>query len=380
MRTSLRVAKIIGIPINIHITFLIIIPLFAWAFGVADVVLFGIPLGFGGLEIGLASKLALGTVAAIIFFGSVLLHELAHSYVALRNGYTISGITLFIFGGVAQIEKVPPEAPGEGLMAFVGPATSFAVGLVMLPISYLFEWLGTGLVLEALSIMFGLIGFYNLLLGGFNLLPAFPMDGGRVLRSVLAKRMGFIRATETAVSVGKAVAVAMAIVGLFINIWLILIALFIYIGAGEEEKGTKISHALRGVKVRDLMTTEVSTVSGEMTLKELLEKILRERHLGYPVVEGGRLQGVVTLHDMIKVPPDQQEWLRVRDVMSRNVMIVSPDTDALEAVQIILKNNLGRLVVMEDDRLVGILSRTDIMRALEIYPALAMQASRSISY
>lgn len=371
---------IIGIPIKIHVTFLIIIPLFAYVFGVSEMALFGITLGFGGLDIDLLSKLALGTVAAIIFFVSVLLHELAHSYVAMRNGYTISGITLFIFGGVSQVEKVPPKAPGEALMAFVGPATSFAVGLIMLPIAFLFDWLGSGLVFEILFITFGLTGFYNILLGGFNLLPAFPMDGGRILRSMLAKRMGFIRATETAVSVGKAMAVAMAIIGIFVNIWLILIALFIYIGAGEEEKSAKVSHTLEGVKVRDLMTREVSTVEAGSTVRSLLEKMLDEKHLGYPVMEGGELRGVVTLQDVTGVLPSEQDLIMVREIMSRDIVYVSPETDALEAVQIISKRGIGRLLVLEDDNLVGILSRTDIMRALEIYSAKVMLTRESIPY
>ncbi len=371
MKTSLNVGKIIGIPINIHFTFLLILPLFAWVFAISDVVVFGIPLGFAHMDLGFWVRMALGVVGAVIFFLSVLAHELAHSYVAIKNGYSISGINLFIFGGVSQIEEVPSEAPGEALISFVGPVTSFAIGAIMLPIMFLLDSMGTQLSIQAVSTTFGLIGFYNILLGGFNLIPAFPMDGGRILRSLLAKKVGFMEATRIAVSVGKAMAIAMGIIGLFVNIWLILIAVFIYMGASEEERGAQLSYALEGVKVRELMTEEVKTVERGMPLNSFMDKMLKEKHTGYPVVDGGSVVGVVTLQDVTEIPRDRQGTMTVGDVMSGSVVSVSPDSDALDASKILSKRDIGRLLVMEDDRLVGIVTRTDVVRSLEIFSARA---------
>ncbi|WP_019176719.1 site-2 protease family protein [Methanomassiliicoccus luminyensis] len=370
MRASLRLGRLYGIPIMVHVTFLLILPLFGLSFAFADFNYFGFQLGFGALPIGDLEKLALGLFAAALFFIAVLLHELAHSIVALRNGYVISGITLFFFGGVSEIEKTPPNAPGEAFMAFVGPATSFAIGLVLLPFWYVANNFVDGLGGEILTVMLGLMSFYNLLLGAFNIIPAFPMDGGRVLRSVLAKRVGFMRATRIAVNVGKVIAVVMALVGfLFLNLWLVIIAFFIYMGAGEEGRGTEISHAMEGVSVREIMTSEVSTVMPNMNVAAFMEKMMAERHLGYPVMDGGRLVGMVTLQDAQKVPLSEQPTVSVGQIMSPQVITVSSATPAMDAIQLISSKKIGRLVVVDDDRVVGIISRSDLLRAMEIRAA-----------
>lgn len=358
--------RVKGIPIKIHISFLFILPFFALVFGFTFVPdLFGFCLGFGDLPLDWPGKLGLGLIAAVLFFSAVLLHELAHSIVALRRGYQISGITLFIFGGVSEIEKQPKEALGEGFMAFVGPATSFVIGVVLLPFWLLLRE-ETGLVSVIVATMFSMMSFYNILLAGFNIIPAFPMDGGRVLRSALAKRMGFIPATRIAVAVGKAIAVAMAIFGFFFNIWLILIALFIYFGAKEEERSTLVGKALEGVTVGNIMTRELSVVTPNMTVRELLDKIMREKHMGYPVMDGDRVVGIVTLQDAQGVPASHHYDTEIRSIMSRNIIAVSPDTPAEDAIQMIARQQVGRLLVMEGERLVGIVSRSDLIRTLEI--------------
>lgn len=368
MRSSLRVGTIFGIPIKIHISFLIILPLFAFAFGFTEIDVFGFRIGYGDLPIDDIAKASLGLLAAILFFISVLLHELAHSLVALRNGYKLSGITLFIFGGASEIEKTPPNAPGEAYMAFVGPGTSILIGLILLPLWLLLSGV-EGLFLTIVAITVSMMSFYNLLLGGFNIIPAFPMDGGRILRAFLAKRMSFMRATSIAVSVGKGIAVVMAIVGFFINIWLILIALFIYLGAREEERGTYISTALEGVTVGRIMTREVSTVAPSSSVRQLLDKMMVEKHLGYPVTDGQRVVGIVTLQDAQRIPAEQQDITTVDQVMSREVLSVNPETPAMDAIQLISSRGIGRLVVLEGERLVGIVSRSDLMRTLEIRAA-----------
>jgi len=369
MKASLQIGRLLGIPIKIHISFLLILPLFALSFAFASTTLFGFTLGYGGLPIDALWQLILGLIAALLFFLAVLLHELAHSYVAVRNGYKISGITLFLFGGVSEIESQPKDAPGEAFMAFVGPATSFAIGLGFLPVWYVLDHM-IGLGWDIAAITAGLTSFYNLLLGAFNILPAFPMDGGRVLRAVLAKRMGFTRATTIAVQVGKFSALIMAVLGfVFFNIWLILIALFIYIGAGEEERGTMVSQALEGLTVGQVMTFPVSTMSPGDTIRDLLDRIMVEKHMGYPVADGDRLVGIVTLQDAQKVPVDQQNAVTVGSVMTTDVLTVTPNTPAMEAIQAVSRNRIGRLVVMDQGRIAGIVSRSDLIRILEVRAA-----------
>ncbi len=232
MRWSLRIGRILGIPIYLHFTFLIILPFFALVFGFSYSEFFGFKIGFNNLAIDDLGKALLGTLAAIVFFASILIHELCHSYVALRNHYKISGITLLIFGGVSEIEEQPGGAKGEAWMAFAGPGSSLVIGVIVSALYFLTRDLNGGVELQAAVLMFSLIGFYNILLGLFNLLPAFPMDGGRVLRALLARRLSFLKATKYAVDIGKVFAVGMGIFGLLtLNFILILIALFLFTGA-----------------------------------------------------------------------------------------------------------------------------------------------------
>ena len=365
-----------GVNIHIHFTFVIILALFTWIFGFTNQETLGFVLGFGGLSVDWTIKLILGFVASIIFFASVLIHELAHSYVAIRYGYKVSGITLFVFGGVSQIEKAPAEAPGEAWMALVGPGTSFIAGVLLILLWSVSRYLGSGLLIEGAVILFGLTGFYNVLLGAFNLIPAFPMDGGRILRSTLAKRTGFVRATEIAASVGRAFAIALAVFGFFFSIWLLFIALFIYLGAGEEEKGARMEHSLRGINVGKIMTENVSSIPPSMPIDALLSKMLDEKHLGYPVVDGNRVVGVVTLHDAVRVVPEQRGSVTVGDAMTGDMISVTPETEATEAIRIMSTKRIGLLLVLSEGKLRGIVTQNDLMKVLEIMSSISNVGAR----
>jgi Zn-dependent protease/CBS domain-containing protein len=369
MKATLQVGRLLGVPIRIHVTFLLILPLFALTFAFISNSILGFTLSYNNLPVSNATKMALGLMAAVLFFLAVLVHELAHSYVAMKEGYKISGITLFFLGGASEIESQPPDARGEGIMALVGPVASIIIGIVFLPVWYVLAGLN-GLNAEIAAITAGLVSFYNLLLGAFNLLPAFPMDGGRVLRAVLAKRMGFARATTVAVQVGKAMAFGLGVAGLILlSPWLIFIALFIYFGAGEEERGTAISTALEGVTVGQIMSSPVATVGPGTTVSELLDKMMSEKHLGYPVVEGDRVLGVVTLQDVQGVPSERRSTTLVEAIMTRQILAVASDTPAVEAIQAVASNRVGRILVIDQDRLVGIVSRSDLMRVLQVRAA-----------
>lgn len=370
MRWSLRIGRILGIPIYLHFTFLIILPFFALVFGYAYSELFGFQIGFANLAVDDFGKIMLGIVATVIFFASILIHELCHSYVALRNGYKISGITLLIFGGVSEIEEQPGKSKGEAWMAFVGPGSSLVIGVVVSVIYFLIKDLNGGVELQATVLMFSLIGFYNILLGLFNLLPAFPMDGGRVLRALLARRMDYLKATKLAVDIGKAFAVAMGIFGLLtLNFILILIALFLYSGAEGEYQQTKVSSLLTGIKVGEIMTRQVSTVTPDESAHELLTRMMREKHMGYPVMEGDSVIGMVTFQDVTLVPDARRDSTHVRDIMNKNVIHVPPYMEEVDVLKVFNELQIGRVVVLVDGKLVGILSRTDMVRAMDMLAA-----------
>jgi Zn-dependent protease len=375
MRGSIKIGSILRIPIYLHLSFLIILPLFAYAFSVQSVRLFGLEVGFGGVDLtalgereAVGVRLFMGTVAAVFFFACVLFHELGHSYVAQRYGVNILSITLIIFGGLARMEQIPREPEREFKIALAGPSVNFVIALAGFGVLQI-PFRGLSLPLELVAILVGLITAYNLLLGLFNLIPAFPMDGGRVLRSILARKMSYVQATGAAAAVGKAFAFAFGIIGLFYNPWLILIALFVYLGAGEEERITKISYTLEGIRVGDIMTREVSTVPKDLTVAALLDRMMSEKHHGYPVVDG-RLEGIVTLSDAIKVPPEMRGQVRVEQVMSRELVTIGPQAEAMEVLNLMSRHQIGRLVVVEGGRIAGIITRSDVIKSLDLLKAV----------
>ncbi|MDY6966520.1 MAG: CBS domain-containing protein [Halobacteriota archaeon] len=384
MKSSIELGKVMGIPIRLHITFLLVLPLFVLAFAEVSPA----PFGFKGSELRYLFSMAV----TVLLFSCVVFHELSHSYVAIKNGISINSITLFIFGGIASIEKIPRDPNVESRMALAGPGMSVALGtlffslymfsasvldstsgLDLLPVFYnsLFNPNGYDVSVSEITVLFFILGYLNVVLAIFNLLPAFPMDGGRFLRAFFAKRMPYLQATKRAVYFGKVMAVLMGIFGVFTNPFLVLIAFFVYIGASEEEKATIIDVSLEGTKVKDLMTEEVITVSPRASVTELTALMFKEKHMGYPVVDeetfGGReVLGIVTFHDIRKIPMEKRGTLRVSDIMSRDVVYISSEDNAINALKLMTKHDIGRLIVKEDGIMTGILSKTDLMKAIEL--------------
>ena len=376
MKWSYKIGSIRGIPIKLHLTFLIILFAFIWVFAVSDfrIETLGITLGFGGMDISTGLKYLLGAITSVLFFSTLLFHELSHSLVAQSYGVHIRSITLFVIGGVSQMEEIPREPRMEARISAAGPALSLGIGILTYAIYYTFGPVSpaeTEATFEnAALIVVGIIAFYNIFLGLFNLIPAFPMDGGRILRAWFAMRMPYIDATRRAVAVGKSFAIAMGIFGLFLGgPILIAIAIFIYLGASGEEKATVISITLEGVKVRDVMTgvPDVIYVPPDWTLEQLIDVMFKTRHMGYPVQESqtSPVLGVITFADVQRVPASERATTRVEDVMKREIVSIRPDADAFDALKRMSSRNLGRLIVMEDGQMVGIVSRTDLMRAIQ---------------
>ena len=370
MFKSFRIGSLFGIPIKLDVSFLLILPVFAWLIGSQIEMLVG-PLNAvlgAGLEAGALTAgyrpWMLGLSAAIGLFVGVVLHELGHSLVAVRYGYPIDSITLWVFGGLAQLTEQPEDWRQEFAIAIAGPIVSVLVGvgsyLLMLLIPAPFD--GGTFVLAYLALL-------NVALAGFNMLPAFPMDGGRVLRALLARNRPFAQATQIAAEVGKLFALAMGIFGLLqFNVILIGIAFFIYIGASGEAQQTVLSAAFEGVTVSDIMTAgdDVDVVSPDDSIAELLERMFSERHTGYPVMDDGRLVGLVTLTDAREIDPVERDAYVVEDVMSTDLETIGPDAEAMDALNRMQRHGIGRLLVVERDDLVGLISRTDLMTALDI--------------
>jgi len=374
MDASLEIGNLAGIPVKLHWSFLLVIPLFAWIIGSQIeltveliAILFGVPIDLT-LIVANFNPYILGTVVALGLFVGVFIHEMAHSLIAKAKGIKIHSITLLILGGVSQMEETMPDPKVELPMALAGPLTSLAVGVICGALVYVFETVVPDPAIAGVLIfVFGYLGLLNVLLFGFNLLPAFPMDGGRVLRAWLARRMPLSRATRIAADVGKAFAVLFGIIGfLLLNPILIIIAFFIYIGANQEATYLRYNILLQDVTVADAMNSPVITVEPTMPLSQVIAMMYETKHLGFPVVDRGSLIGIIALADVHKVSPIDREAMQVQDVMTRNPTTLPPSAPLLDALRVMSGRDIGRIPVVAGDTLVGIVTRTDVLRVMEL--------------
>jgi len=371
MSSAFSIGRVAGIPIRLHITFLAIIPIVAYIFSTftapSSISLFGevydFAYGFGAVEPS-EVRWAYSFAFSLLLFLCVALHELGHSFVAMRYGIKIRSITLYIFGGVASMEDIPRDPGMEARMAVAGPGVSGVIGVGTILLSIQSALLLGGS--HPLTTLLWTLGVINIVLMVFNLLPAFPMDGGRILRAWLATRMTYVDATRRAAGVGKLFAILMGVLGIMGSPFLILIAFFVYIAATEEERSTAIVVPLEGVKVRDIMSVDLRTVSPETTLPEIMSLMFREKHRGYPVMDDEKLAGIVTISDVQKVPEERRGTTAVGEIMVKSIYVIEPNADAAEAMKKMMERQIRRLPVMEDGRLVGIVSRSDLLRAIEI--------------
>ncbi|WP_435184820.1 CBS domain-containing protein [Halobellus sp. EA9] len=378
---GIRIGSAFGIPIKLDLTFLLVLPLFAWLIGtdVAQLTgvvndLFGSAIDVGPLTAG-SMQWVLGAAAALGLFVCVLLHEFGHSLVAMRYGYRIDSITLWLFGGVASFAEMPEDWKQELAIAIAGPIVSVALGVV----SYV-AFLVLPSALDPVKFVVGYLALTNVVLAVFNMLPGFPMDGGRVLRALLARNRPHARATQIAAEVGKVFAFLLGLFGLFANLFLVALAFFIYIGASSEAQQTVMKAAFQDVTVRDVMTprADLDIVSEDTSVAELLERMFTERHTGYPVMDGDRLVGMVTLDDARSVREVERDAYRVDDVMSADVAAISPDADAMTAIEQMQQHDVGRLPVVDGDgQVVGLISRSDLVTAFNIIQSRGTLSSLS---
>jgi Zn-dependent protease/CBS domain-containing protein len=369
MKGEFTIGHIRGIPIKIHWTLILFLPVLAFIISsqLENVASFQIP--YFDLDPGPLltpeGRIYAGIVVAIGLFVSVLLHELGHAVVAMAEGVEVRQITLWILGGLAMLKGITKDPKAEAKIALAGPAVSLALGAIPLGVFAVVD-LGPFVTFPILY-----LGALNVILAVFNMMPAFPLDGGRVLRAVLGFRMSFAKATTVASNVGKGMAVLLGLVGLFVGDFLLLfVALFIYMAASQEAKGVELFDALERVSVREIMNTEVPAVRPDAHVDDLIAMMMQTQATGFPVVRDDTVLGVVTLEDIQSVPEAERSLTRIEDVMSRDVDTVSPAQPASNAMRKMMDEDLGRLLVVEGGRLAGVVTRQSLMQAFEILQIL----------
>lgn len=369
IRSTFALFRIRGIEVGVHISWLIVFGLVTWS------------LATGFLpqvlpDIAPAEAWLIGAVSAILLFASVLGHELAHSFVAISRGLPVHSITLFLFGGVSNLSGESKDPRTEFLIAIVGPLASFVIAGVAFLLAAL-----PGLD-ERIAVVFAYLVVVNAVLGAFNLIPGYPLDGGRVFRSIVWKATGNVRrATEVAASVGQLVGLGFIVWGvlrvvdgeLFGGLWIAAIGLFLQNAAGSSVQQLALDQRLRGVRVSDAMSTDRTTAAPGLTVAELIEEfILGRRQRAVMVTDNGRLVGIVTVGDVGKVPAEARSRASVADVMTGpdGLITIRPDASLREAAELLAQREFDQLPVVEGGRPLGLITRADIVREFQIREAL----------
>lgn len=359
--------RLFGFQVRVDASWLFVAVLIAWSLAVS---LF--PASYP--ELPYSTYWLMGGLGMIGLFASIIFHELCHSLVARQFGMNMKGITLFIFGGVAEMSEEPSSAKAEFLMAIAGPAASVVIGLVCLGLS---RTVAAGWPVVARGVV-EYLGWINLVLAAFNMIPAFPLDGGRVLRSILWRWQGDLtRATRICSRIGGGLAGVMILIavlqlftGQFVSaVWLFLIAMFIRSASQQSYDQLVMKNTLQGVPVRQFMRTDPVTVPADLTVAQLVEDYIYKHHYRmFPVVDEdtGELIGCVGTGDVRTIGREKWPWRRVRDIVRTCAPqnTISPETDALEALQLMSRSANSRLMVIENGHLVGILTLRDLMSFL----------------
>ncbi len=386
MNKGIRIANIFGITVRIDWSWLLILLLTIWNLSAA----------FSQFhpDWDLWYTILIATIAALLFFMSVLTHEMAHSLVARSQGIPVNSITLFLFGGVSNIREEPKSPGSEFLMAILGPVTSLVLGFGLLLLS------GIGLQMESVNRLQPMqyiqdlgavrtlavwLGSINVILGIFNLIPGFPLDGGRVLRSIFwAITKNLRKATRWASFIGQVIAWAMIVSGVAMifgvqipffgeglanGVWIILIGWFLNNAASRGYQQLVVRDVLEGIPVRRVAQKNPPTVPSDISVDVLIEDyIMQTDDHAFPVMEEGRLAGIVCLDDVRNLARGDRGKKKVADIMTprSELVTVSPEDEAHQALRALAEKDIRQLVVMDGEQMIGLVRRRDIVRYLQL--------------
>jgi Zn-dependent protease/predicted transcriptional regulator len=357
MRWSWRLGKIAGIELKVHVTFLLVVAWVAWSYWRAGQ--------------SLAAVLT-GVLFILALFGCVVLHELGHALTARRFGIRTRDIVLLPIGGVARLERIPEEPLSELLVAIAGPAVNLVISaLLFVVMSVTGTWRAIEATWSADASFLERMLLANVILVAFNLLPAFPMDGGRMLRAALAMQWDYVRATQVAATVGQGMAFLFGLIGLLLGApMLLFIALFVWIGAAQESSFAQMKAALGGIPVRRLMITDFRALHPEDTLQRAIELTLATTQRDFPVVEGDRVVGVLTQPALVRGLSEKGRDAAVLSVMETNFQLAEL-SEMIEPAFLRLQTcNCSTLPVLDSGRLVGLLTLENVGEFLSIQSAL----------
>ncbi len=368
-----------GIPIHVHASWFVVFFFLTWSLATGF-----LPETLPGLSA--PRYWGMGAVAALLLFLSVLLHELGHSYVALRYQIPIKQITLFIFGGVAHMGKEPPSPRAEFLIAIAGPLVSLVLGAACYGGAMAVESLLAQPGLRGLIVLGVFLSTVNVQLGLFNLIPGFPLDGGRVLRAGLwARNKDFNQATRQAALAGIGFGGTLGLIGAGLvagawsgvlersiatnGAWLIFIGVFLLSAALASRRQMAPKISATSVMVRQIMTNHVATLLPDMSVQDAVDQyFVAQGSGGFPVCEKGRILGVVTVRDVHALPTALWPWRRVREIMlpASPAFCIPPDWPVMQALDHMAQGGLDFLVVMENGQIVGLITRSAIAQFLQL--------------
>lgn len=363
MKWSWKLGRVSGIRIQVHWTFLILI---GW------IVLLHASRGAS------ASQIVTGVVLVLAVFGCVVLHELGHALTAQRFGIHTRDITLLPIGGVARLERMPEKPSQELLVAAAGPAVNVVIAGVLFA---LLAFSGNLKPLGEVAIVGGdllvQLAWLNVILVAFNVLPAFPMDGGRILRALLAMKLDYVRATQIAASIGQAMAILFGFVGLFANPILLLIAIFVYLGAQAEAQQVQLRVALEGVPVAEAMMTRFRTLTQSDSLERAIEELLAGSQQDFPVLEGQRVVGMLLRAELVKALKERGRDTTVGSVMRQECATLDEDEPLERALARLRQENCSALPVVRNGALAGLLTLENVGELIMVNTALGGSSTRS---
>jgi Zn-dependent protease/CBS domain-containing protein len=378
MRSNIKLGKISGIEIGLHYSWFIVAALIAFSLGQH---FRQVTPNWGTGQIWIAAL-----VTAVLFFVTLLLHELAHSLVAQARGLKVTSITLFALGGVSQIQDDATDAKTEFWVAIAGPIASLIIGFGCLAIALGLGWQRSTEPHTAVTGILVWLGYINIVLAAFNMIPGFPLDGGRVLRSIVwAITKNADRSTRIAARIGQVVAFLFILDGIwqcfsgagFSGLWIAFIGWFLMDAAKASYAEVGITAALRGVRVSEVMFHDCATVNPGMSLQEFVNTyLLRAGERCFAVEDQGHFVGLITPRDVSRIPRDRWDTTTVREAMRplEELHIVTPDTPALDALKLVASNDVNQLPVVANGALQGIISRSQLVQLLQVRSELRLPA------